>query len=77
MNQTQQKQLPEDKWHQWVEGWCWKGKECGDGWKLNFGGEHTVMYTEVGTSCCTHKTYNVINQCPLLHFEKVKKKKKK
>ena len=28
----------------------WKGKEgqlYGDGWKLNFGGEHTVMYKEV------------------------------
>ena len=56
------------------------GKErqlCGDGWKLNFGSEHTVMYTEVGTSCCTHETYNVINQCPLINFEKLKKKKKK
>ena len=28
-----------------------------DGWKLTFGGEHTVKHTEVETQYCSHETY--------------------
>ena len=41
-----------------------KGQLYGDKWKLNFGGEHAAVFTEVET-CGTHEFMNVINQCHL------------
>ena len=40
-----------------------------DEWKLNFGGEHAKVHTEVEIQCCTHETYKLI----LLQFKKIKK----
>lgn len=33
------------------------GQLYGDGWKVDFDGKHSVVYTAAELYCCTHETY--------------------